>query len=111
MTSLTNGEKWLAAETKKLAGYCRARGWRCSDVPRTIGGTGTHLQYEVAVWDHAGKCAFVAFEIIDPPRARLVDDYGVYGDDLSADSFDAYMQPFELAPRPRKNKKQLEMSF
>ena len=100
---MTNGAKWIARAHKRIAGWCKTRGWRCGP-PFVIG----RSQLEVTIKDCFGATGYVVFD--DSSEPNLIDECGRY-QDFDAVTFDAMLEPFALAPKPLVSKRQLSLQL
>lgn len=110
---MTHGEKWLTATVTRIAAYCKARGWRCSE-PYKI----APRQHEVEIRDAFDNRATLALLTGEgrpyygfrrsKSDVPLLDDAG-FDYDVTAEHFDRLLAPFGLQRPPLRSKRQLTL--
>jgi hypothetical protein len=101
----THGELWLQRAHKRFVGYCKTRGWHCG-LPIKV----AKDQYQLFIYDRLGKEAALWFEM-SADICSLVGENGFIDEPVNALLFDNYMAAWDLAPKYRKLKEQLELAL
>lgn len=108
----THGELWLTKAHRRIEGWCKTRGWRCSSPRLTTPRAEQwkrYNQFEVFVSDIHGKTVSIAFDMY-ADEAQFVDDGGM-PQGFDAVTFDNMMAVVDLSEKPKPSKRQLELSL
>lgn len=108
----THGEKWLIKAHRRMVGWCKTRGWNCSEPKLTTPRAEQwrrYNQFEVFISDATGKEVSLAFDMY-ADEAQLVDEGGM-AQGFDAVTFDNMIEPYGLADKPKHSKKQLELNL